>query len=571
MSLTGALNSAVASLKLNQSALQLLSSNVAHADDPNYTKRSIIQQSLYNGPNQVGGVGIAGYANAVNESLRKQYEGLTAKDGMSSTQADYLSRVQDLLGSSTDSAGLTSLFSDFVSAWQTFQSEPDSSAAQSQVISLGNQFAQEINRLADGIDQLDRDARTDTDNSVKQFNDLLDQVYAVNVKLKASDPNDPAHGDLIDQRDALVRQVAQYADVRTVERDNGSIALFTTGGLSLVDGPPQKFSYNGTNIISVESGQPIDGQLRDGKLKALLNFRADNSAKNQAPSSDPASEVIRKLKSQLDGLVSAFTSVTGNPPTFAATYDNATQSQRIQASFNTTVQATAATSQSTSVTFSGSIQSGDVFTINVNGKSFSYTATESDTSLDQIASQLASKINADPTVGVTATNGVGSLMLSAAGNNQSFDVQTSVNGQVPELSGSFFTGTDRYSFSVNASLLDGTQQLKRNAASDVVGSFNNSDRNFMAAGLSATNVSYSDMVGNLIGNASSNAKTVSDQAKYNSDTLSMTEQRYQGDVGVNLDEEIANLQVLQNAYAASARLLTVIQSMFDTLDQAVAR
>ncbi|TXH38058.1 MAG: hypothetical protein E6Q98_04300 [Rhodospirillaceae bacterium] len=571
MSLTGALNSAVASLRLNQSALQLLSSNVAHADDPNYTKRSIIQQSLYYGSDQVGGVGIAGYANAVNESLRKQYEGLTAKDGMSSTQADYLSRVQDLLGSSTDSAGLPTLFTDFVNAWQTFQSEPDSSAAQSEVISKGNQFAQEINRLADGIDQLDRDVRTDTDNSVKQFNDLLDQVYAVNVKLKSSDPNDPGHGDLIDQRDQLVRQVAQYADVRTVERDNGSIALFTTGGLSLVDGPPQKFSFNGTNIISVESGQPIDGQLRDGKLKALLNFRADNSAKNQAPSSDPASEVIRKLKSQLDGLVSAFTSVTGNPSTFAATYNNATQSQRIQASFSTTVQATAATSQSTTVTFSGSIQSGDVFSINVNGKSFSYTATESDTSLDQIAAQLATKINADPTVGITATNGVGSLMLSGPGNNQPFDVQTSVNGQVPELSGGFFTGTDRYSFSVNASLLDGTQQLKRNAASDVVGAFNNSDRNFMAAGLSATNVSYSDMVGNVIGAASSNAKTVGDQAKYNADTLSMTEQRYQSDVGVNLDEEIANLQVLQNAYAASARLLTVIQSMFDTLDQAVAR
>src|SRR5262245_51530101 len=114
MSLTGALNSAVASLRLNQSALQLLSSNVAHADDPNYTKRSIIRQSLYDGPNQVGGIGIAGYANAVNESLRKQYEGLTAKDGMSGTQADYLSRVQDLLGSSTDSAGLTTLFTDFV-------------------------------------------------------------------------------------------------------------------------------------------------------------------------------------------------------------------------------------------------------------------------------------------------------------------------------------------------------------------------------------------------------------------------------------------------------------------------
>jgi flagellar hook-associated protein 1 FlgK len=51
----------------------------------------------------------------------------------------------------------------------------------------------------------------------------------------------------------------------------------------------------------------------------------------------------------------------------------------------------------------------------------------------------------------------------------------------------------------------------------------------------------------------------------------MTEQRYQQETGVNLDEELANLQLLQNAYAASARLMTVIQTLFDTLQAAVSR
>ena len=68
---------------------------------------------------------------------------------------------------------------------------------------------------------------------------------------------------------------------------------------------------------------------------------------------------------------------------------------------------------------------------------------------------------------------------------------------------------------------------------------------------------------------STGAKQISDQAKFDSDSLTMSTQRYQSDTGVNLDEEIANLQVLQNAYAASARLLTVVQEMFDTLEQAV--
>ncbi|HWU00639.1 MAG TPA: flagellar basal body rod C-terminal domain-containing protein, partial [Terriglobales bacterium] len=213
---------------------------------------------------------------------------------------------------------------------------------------------------------------------------------------------------------------------------------------------------------------------------------------------------------------------------------------------------------------------GDVFAVTVNGKTYSYTATSSDTSLDQIASQLATKVNADSTLGVTAVAGVGSLQLVGSNNNVSFDVSTTVNGQIPELTSGFFTGTDRYSFAINASLLDGSQQLKRNAASDVVNALNNSSRNFVATGLSVTNVSYSGLVSNVIGTASTNAKTVSDQAKLNSDTLAMTQQQYQTSTGVNLDEEIANLQVLQNAYAASARLLNVIQTMFDTLQQAVS-
>lgn len=570
MSLTSALNTAVASLKVNQSAIQLLSSNVAHANDPNYTKKTLSTESLYNGPNQPGGIAVAGYANAVNEAMRKQYEALTAQSGTTSTASDYLSRVQDILGSSTDSASLTSLLADFTTAWQQYQANPDSATAQQQVISLGQRFAGSVNDAATQIDKLDNDVRTDTENSVKSLNDLLEQVYNVNVQLKASDPNDAGHGDLVDQRDALVRQIAQLVDVRTIERSDGTVSLFTTGGMSLLDGAPRKFSFDGTNVIDVESGQSVSSQIRDGKLRAELDFRLDNSGLNQPASSSPTTEVIRKLKSQLDMIAAAFTATTGNPATFASAYNNATASQRVTSTYATTVTAGATTAQSSTVSLSGTLQAGDVFAITVNGKTYSYTATASDTSLDQIASQLATKINADTTLGVTAVPGVASLQLQGSTNNTPFDLSTTVNGQIPELSSGFFTGTDRYNFTINASLLDGSQQLKRNAASDVVNALNNSSRNFVATGLSVTNVSYSGLVSNVIGTASANAKTVSDQAKLNSDTLTMTQQQYQTSTGVNLDEEIANLQVLQNAYSASARLLSVIQTMFDTLQQAVS-
>jgi flagellar hook-associated protein 1 FlgK len=150
-------------------------------------------------------------------------------------------------------------------------------------------------------------------------------------------------------------------------------------------------------------------------------------------------------------------------------------------------------------------------------------------------------------------------------------VVTSVNGQLPELSQGFFANADRYTFSVNKDLLAGTQQLKKNSAPDVVTALNSNDRNFIAVGLSLTSVSYKGLMSGIIGTSSANAKVVGDSAKLNGDSLQMTEQRYHQDTGVNLDEELANLQVLQNAYAASARLITVIQTLFDTLQAAVTR
>jgi flagellar hook-associated protein FlgK len=311
--------------------------------------------------------------------------------------------------------------------------------------------------------------------------------------------------------------------------------------------------------------------MREGKIKALLNLRYDGTAAGQPASADPASEVIRKLRSQLDTIVSAFTTTTGNPPTFAAAYNGSTGSLRVSASNLTTVQPSSSTAQMNTVTFSGSLKEGDVFEITVNGKTYSYTATQNDISFDQIAQKLTNIINADPTLDVSAINGSGAIQLVADANNTPFTVVSTVNGQLPELSQGFFSSTDRYTFSINKDLLAGTQQLKKNSSPAVVTALNSSDRNFIAVGLSLTNVSYKGLMSGIIGTSSANAKLVSDNAKLNSDSLQMTQQRYQQDTGVNLDEELANLQVLQNAYAASARLITVIQTLFDTLQAAVTR
>jgi flagellar hook-associated protein 1 FlgK len=569
MSLTAALNSAVSALRVNQAQIQLASSNIAHAQDPNYTKKTLQTQSVTFGNGQVGGVMISGYASTLSVTLRKQVEAQTATSGSSAATSEYMSRIQDLLGTSADQSGLTKAMNSFISAWQGFQSEPDSAAAQQAIMGAGSNIGAEIHRVAAGLDQLDADVRTDAGNSVDQLNDLLKQLFQVNLQMKTAQTDSSASADLMDQRDTLVKQIAQYVDVRTVEQDDGSVSLFTSAGLQLLDGPPSLFTYDGTNVTRVGDTTPINNQLTGGRIHALLNFRQDTSTSGKPVSMDPGTEVIRKLRAQLDMMVGALTTTAGTPPSLSAAYNAAATSQRVSASFQTTVKPTTSQAQYTTVNFSGSMQTGDIFTTTVQGKNFSYTATDADKSLDQIAAQLSAQINADTTLGITAIPGTASLQLVGNTPGKSFTVQTTVNNQIPELDGSLFTGSNRYDFQLNAALLNGSLQLKKNSASDVVKSLTTTDRNFLSTGIALTSVSYSGMVTGVVGSSITGAKQLSDQAKFDSTALDMSTQRYQSDTGVNLDEEIANLQVLQNAYAASARLLTVVQEMFDTLEQAV--
>ena len=152
------------------------------------------------------------------------------------------------------------------------------------------------------------------------------------------------------------------------------------------------------------------------------------------------------------------------------------------------------------VSLNGSLAEGDVFEITVKGKTFSYTATQNDTNLDQIAQKLAALINCRHHAGRDRDQ---RRRLAAAGRRQRrYAVHGRQLGQRP------VAGTDRRASSPTptatpsrstADLLAGTQQLKKNSAADVVTALNSNDRNFIAVGLSLTNVSYKGLMSGIIG------------------------------------------------------------------------
>jgi flagellar hook-associated protein FlgK len=91
-----------------------------------------------------------------------------------------------------------------------------------------------------------------------------------------------------------------------------------------------------------------------------------------------------------------------------------------------------------------------------------------------------------------------------------------------------------------------------------------------AGGLSSSRQTLNGYTGEVLAYFASNAATSEQKAKDDKILLEGFTERMDATTSVNVDEELANMVLFQNAYTASARIITTANEMFDSLLQAVS-
>ena len=91
--------------------------------------------------------------------------------------------------------------------------------------------------------------------------------------------------------------------------------------------------------------------------------------------------------------------------------------------------------------------------------------------------------------------------------------------------------------------------------------------NFAAAGNFPTGstATLSDYGAQIVGQAASASAAATQNNTFQSQLQTQLQNQLQSETGVNLDQELGKLTVYQNAYAASARVITTVQTMYDAL------
>ena len=615
MSLAQALATAVNGLRTTQTGLALVSGNVANAETPGYVRKGLVQAPTGGGDYGIG-VRVTGINRILDQFLQSQYRTEVAGGGYATLRAQYYSRLQGIYGNPGGEGGIEAEYNRFTTALQALSTSPDDYSAQANVVSSAQALTQQLNRMTTDIQALRNDAEFGLADAVGRANEAMTQIASLNQKLATSGSSDAAAATLMDQRDRYIDELAQLIDIRVVKGDYNQVSVFTTSGIQLVGAEASQLSFNpagtltantlwnidpdksavGTVTLTTNGGGAIDlvssKSIRSGEIAAYLEARDQILVSAQSQLDEFAAAMARALSDRtvpgtavVSGAQTGFDIDVGSLSdgnTVSFTYTDGATSHRITLMQVSDPQALPLADTVTpdpddhviGVDFSGGLAS--VLTqlnAEFNGRiQFSNPAGTTLRILDDGAANNTDVNSVTATVTETSlANGVVEFPFFSDINGVFSGAITQEGAQTLGFAGRI---------KVNPSLLaDPTKLIGYQSG---VASGDDSRPHFLYDQLTSAAQSYSPSAGigvtkapfsgsltaylqQMLSQQGAAANAAAQLQQGQGVVVQALQQRISDESGVNIDNEMAQLLQLQNAYAANARVLSTVKAMLETL------
>ena len=609
-------------LRANQAALSIVSSNIANAQTPGYINQRSIQIETLTG-DLGANVSVLGVNRELNQFIQTQLRNETAGGAYADQMASVLTQLQSVYGTPGESGTLENAYSNFTTALQSLSTTSGSSSAQITAVTAAQALAQQLNATTQGIQTLRSNAEQDINISVGQANAAMAQIAQINTQLQGLKTTDPTAATLMDQRNSAIDKLSQLMDIRVSTDPTNQTTVYTTNGVELVGVQASTLSFNSQGTLNANSQWNSDpAKATVGSLTVRLANGAviDMIATNSINSGQIAADVTLRDKTlvqaqaQVDQLAASManalsdktTAGTVAPATLApkAGFDldlsNVSPGNTINFTYTDTT--TNTQHQVTIVRVDdpaalplsnpGGNPNNPVIGVNFSG------------GMASVVSQLTAALG---TANLQFSNPAGStLRVLDNGTNTAKVNAASVTATVTSLAGGsaqlpvftdgnlLYTGSiTRYGaqqtglagrITVNAALVADPSKLTVYNTSPMTNAGDTTRPDFLFSQLTSGTFNYSPQTG--LGTAAtpfkgtlsgfmqqflslqSNASTSATQLQQGQDVVvNALQQKFKSASGVNIDTEMANLIALQNTYAANAHVMSVVQSMMNTLMQ----
>jgi flagellar hook-associated protein 1 FlgK len=621
MGLSVTLSNALSGMKIGQNALDVLSGNVANSGTPGYHKRSI---------SVIDSLGInSTYARegaltrTFNQSLQQHYTRAVSDSSFSSVRASYLDRLQTLFGMPGTTGSLDSTFTAFETSLTSLTSSPDNFANRADTVQKAQELAGALNRLSSDVQSLRQEVESKISTSVDDINNQLQALEKINNRLADQGIDPGSRATLLDQRDRLVGSLSEQMDLRVSYRNDDTVALMTRSGVGILDGRASILNFEsagqigatslfntedaksgvGKLTITTAAGLRIDlvkqNVLNSGELAGLIQLRDNDLVQAQ----DQLDEIAAGLAQSMSTKVTEGSQVTVGPSAgFEVPIDTLQDGNEF--GFSYTQGGVSKTVRVLRVEDSSKLPLDYIDSNGARVVGMSFAGGQA-----SVASKLQTMLGAGLTVSgvTTGTPPVAGIRIMDDGVAGTTDVvsmssratvKLTQNGDLPinlfvdygdtSFTNSLYGKGQKLGFasriSVNSEIARDNRLLVQFTPGTPLGDSDRVDAllgnletlrfaggqgNVAQSAGSRLAGNVSDLISqsiNTVGNKASSAISDSETQELTLDALGT---RLESEYGVDVDEEMARLMELQNAFAANARVMSVAQELIDSLMQAI--
>jgi flagellar hook-associated protein 1 FlgK len=611
-------------LNAAQVALTTVGNNISNVNTTGYSRQTVLQTEAIS---QAGGNYTIGSGVNVQAVQRAYSDFLTTALWTSNSNLQrattYSSLATTLNSSLAASGNLQTALDNFYGSFSTVANTPGVASSRQSLLGSAGQAVTVFNTLGQQLAAQQTQVNAQISTTVDSINNVSANIASVNAQIHAAGNNVP--NDLLDQRDNLVQTLSGYLGVSAYTQSDGTVSVYTSSGAALVTGDKSFALKTGNNQYDASrtevldnTGTVVSNKLSGGSLGALLDYRGNvlDSVQNQlgqaavalstsvntqqskgldqygkqggpmfsVPSPAVLPSNLNKGTGSVSASISDVSQLTGSD--YVLSYDGSNWSMATTAGQNVPMTANPDGTYSAdgmTLTLSGTAQAGDTFQLQPTRQASTGLAL---TMTDPNGIAAAAALNATAAKANTGNGAIGSVTVTDPTNaallsGATVSFPTSGSYQVTDgsgnvlASGSYAPGqtisangwsvTPSGTPAANDSFSIGANTNGLNDTSNALALAGLADKGVLAGGTQSVIDAY--------GTLTTNIGTVGSQAGSNLTTqtslFNQAMSAQQSVSGVNLDEEASNMVKYQQAYQASAQVISTAQTIFSSLLTAI--
>ncbi len=332
MASMGSLIRAASGLVASQNGLYVTGHNLSNANTTGYVRQQSMQQESnyltigYQGKDilSVGlGVDVAQIRQIRDSFLDQNYRNEIGRYGFYNAQSQTIDEIEAVLGE-IDGESISQSINDLWDSLNELSKNPSGQETRGIFVQSAVIFINKANHIADQLEDYQFNLNTQIKDRVKEINTLTEQIQGFNEKISYYEASGDHANDLRDERNLALDRLSELIDIQYHEDKTGRINI-TTEGHTLLSGnyvskikleqtadksPFVKPVWADTNTDVFNMNKPVGAYYQNdlGELKGLLYARGDKKA-NYTDFTDSTKyqqiegQLIPKTQAQFDYLV----------------------------------------------------------------------------------------------------------------------------------------------------------------------------------------------------------------------------------------------------------------------------